>query len=178
MPDAFQIRPALKKDLPQILAIYGHHVLHGLASFEEQPPGLEEFAQRWEAVCKSNLPYVVAVTEMDVVLGYAYAAPYRTRPAYRHTVEDSVYVAPDAARQGLGKKLLVRVIKDCESLGWVRQMIGIIGNSGNDGSIGLHAHLGFEMVGTLKSVGFKHGGWVDTVMMQRSIAKGDSSLPD
>ena len=177
MPQAITIRPAVETDLPQALKIYGHHVLHGLASFEEQPPALADFTRRWKAIVEKDLPYVVAVTETGNLLGYAYAGPYRARPAYRHSVEDSVYVAPDAPRQGLGKRLLSRVIEDCETLGWVRQMIAIIGNSGNDGSIGLHAHLGFEMVGTLKSVGFKHGGWVDTVMMQRAISNGDTVLP-
>jgi L-amino acid N-acyltransferase YncA len=177
MLQTITIRPALESDLPQALAIYGHHVLHGLASFEEQPPELTDFTARWQAIVEKNLPYVVAVTEAGNLVGYAYAGPYRARPAYRYSVENSVYVAPDAARQGLGKKLLSRVIEDCEKLGHVRQMIAIIGNSGNDGSIGLHAHLGFEMIGTLKSVGFKHGGWVDTVMMQRAINKGDTVLP-
>jgi L-amino acid N-acyltransferase YncA len=177
MSQAIDIRPASEVDLSQILAIYGYHVLNGLASFEEQPPALPEFTERWRSVYNKGLPYVVAVDDAGTVLGYAYAAPYRTRPAYRHTVEDSVYVAPDAGRKGLGRLLLSRVIEDCEKLGWVRQMIGIIGNSSNDGSIGLHTHMGFEMVGTLKSVGFKHGGWVDTVMMQRTISDGDTVLP-
>jgi L-amino acid N-acyltransferase YncA len=178
MSDAVQIRPAAETDLPQMLAIYGHHVLHGLASFEEQPPGLEEYTGRWKSVCDKGLPWVVAVDPDHTVLGYAYAGPYRARPAYRHSVENSVYVAPHAARRGLGKSLLLRVIEDCEKLGWVRQMIGIIGDSDNAASIGLHLHLGFEMVGTLKSVGFKHGRWVDTVITQRTIGSGDSLLPD
>jgi phosphinothricin acetyltransferase len=177
MSPAVDIRTARQEDLPEILEIYGWHVRHGLASFEEQPPELAEFTERWRAVVDRGLPWLVAGVD-GKVLGYAYAAPYRARPAYRHSVEDSVYVAPDAARQGLGAKLLARVIADCEGLGHIRQMIAIIGNSGNEGSIGLHARLGFEMVGTLKSVGFKHGGWVDTVMMQRAISDGDTRLPD
>jgi len=177
MPGEISIRPARQSDLPRILEIYGHHVLHGLASFEEQPPELAEFTDRWKAVCDKGLPWVVAIDNEGRVLGYAYAGPYRSRPAYRHSVENSVYTDPGIVRSGLGKKLLTRIIEDCEKLGWVRQMIAVIGNSGNEGSIGLHAHLGFEMTGTLKSVGFKHGGWVDTVLMQRAISNGDTTPP-
>ena len=177
-PDTIIIRDAEENDLRQVLAIYGHHVLNGLASFEETPPDLEEFTERFRAIKSKDLPYVVAQNSHGNILGYAYAGPYRTRPAYRHTVENSVYTAPDAARQGLGRRLLSRVIEHCESLGWVHQMIGVIGDSGNAGSIGLHKALGFEYVGTLKGTGFKHGRWVDTVMTQRAINAGDTASPD
>jgi len=172
------IRAAMVGDFETIQAIYAHHVLHGLASFEETPPDVDEMRRRWVAMTDLGLPYVVALDAHGAVLGYAYAGPYRSRPAYRHSVENSVYVAPDAHRRGVGGELLQRVIDDCTALGWVRQMIAVIGNSSNTGSIALHERFGFRAVGVLQSVGFKHGGWVDTVLMQRAISAGDATLPD
>lgn len=162
--------------MPAIQAIYAHHVLNGRASFEEEAPGIAELTERRAAVLQRGLPHLVA--ELDgAVAGYAYAGPYRLRSAYRHTVEDSVYVAPELAGRGIGRALLGRLVDECERLGY-RQMIAVIGDSGNAGSIGLHAALGFRHAGLLPSVGFKHGRWVDSVLMQRPLGLGDTSLPD
>src|SRR5690606_23868421 len=147
--------------------IYAHHVTHGLASFEEVPPDLPEIGQRREAVLAQGLPWLTA--EMDgAVVGYAYATPYRTRSAYRYALENSVYVAPDQARRGIGRALLARLITLCEAGGY-RQMIAVIGDSANRASIGLHEALGFRRVGLLPAVGFKFGRWVDIVIMQRPL---------
>lgn len=172
-----QIRAAMADDFEAIQAIYADHVLHGLASFEETPPDVAEMRRRWTAMSDLGLPYVVALDAAGGVLGYAYAGPYRSRPAYRHSVENSVYVAAEAHRRGVGGELLQRLIDDCTKLGWVRQMIAVIGNSANTGSIVLHERFGFRHVGVIQSVGFKHGGWVDTVLMQRAISEGDKKLP-
>lgn len=171
-----EVRPAAEADIPAITGIYRHHVLNGLASFEIEPPDESEMLARFTALRDRGLPYFVAVLDRETV-GYAYAGPYRTRPAYRHTVENSVYLAADMAGRGIGKALLSAVIGACEELGY-RQMVAIIGDSGNAASIGLHASLGFEHTGTLKAVGFKAGRWVDSVLMQRSLGAGASSLPE
>ncbi len=173
--DAATIRPALAADLDAIQAIYAHHVLHGIATFEEIPPDLAEMARRHAAVTGRGLPYLVAETD-GRVLGYAYAAPYRDRSAYRFTLEDSIYLDPAATRRGLGGALLHRLIADAAGTG-ARQMIAVIGDSGNAGSIGLHARLGFTMAGTMRSVGFKFGRWIDTVTMQLPLGAGDTTLP-
>ncbi|RYH08769.1 GNAT family N-acetyltransferase [Tropicimonas sp. IMCC6043] len=170
------VRDSRPEDLPQIAAIYAYEVLHGLATFEEIPPDTEEMGRRREAVRELGLPHLVATAERaDRILGYAYAAAYRARPAYRNTVEDSVYVAETARGRGVGRALLAELVARCEE-GWRRQMIAVIGNSANRGSIELHRSLGFEHVGTLKAVGFKHGQWVDTVYMQRPLGPG-STVP-
>ena len=161
------VRLSTEADLPAIQAIYAHHVLTGLASFEELPPDLAEMARRRAELSARGLPHLVAEAD-GRVLGYAYAGPYRARIAYRFTVEDSVYVAPDATGRGLGRLLLARLIADCEALG-ARQMVAVIGDSGNAASIGLHRALGFEHTGTLRDVGSKFGRWVDTVLMQRPL---------
>ncbi|WP_284616831.1 GNAT family N-acetyltransferase [Aquabacterium humicola] len=172
------VRDAADADLPTIAAIYAHHVLHGRASFEEAPPDVNELRRRLAAVQTSGLPWLVA--ELDGrhggVAGYAYATPYRPRPAYRHTIEDSVYVAPELAGRGIGRALLRALIARCERGPW-RQMLATVGHSGNAGSIGLHRSAGFELVGTLRSVGFKLGEWTDTVLMQRSLGPGDTQPP-
>jgi phosphinothricin acetyltransferase len=169
------LRDAAEADMPAIQALYAHHVLHGIATFEEVPPSVAEMTERWAAVLKAGLPYLAA--ELDGrVLGYAYATAYRPRPAYRFTVEDSVYVAQGLDGRGIGGALLQALIERCERGPW-RQMLAVIGNSGNAGSIALHRRLGFEAVGTLRSVGFKHGRWVDTVLMQRALGAGDGSAP-
>ena len=165
------IRQAKASDIPEIAAIYGHHVLHGLGTFEEDPPLASEIESRRASVVDAGLPYLVAVVESRV-LGFAYAAPFRPRAAYRYTVEDSIYIAPEAVGQGVGRALLGAVIAACESLG-KRQMIAVIGDSGNAASIGLHAALGFTPAGVGRSVGFKHGRWVDIVWMQRALNGGD-----
>ena len=169
------VRDALPADVPAIAAIYAQHVLHGLASFEESPPDVDELRARRAAVLGSGLPWLVAEAD-GAVVGYGYAAPYRTRAAYRHTLEDSVYVAAGLERRGTGTRLLRELIRRCEAGPW-RQMVAVIGDSANAGSIALHRRLGFRDAGTLVSVGFKFGRWVDTVLMQRSLGDGDSTLP-
>lgn len=172
---AVTVSDAFESDMAQIQRIYAHHVLHGLTSFEEEPPPLEEMLSRREKVLEHGLPYLVA-KEHDRVLGYAYATQYRPRRAYRFTVEDSVYMAEGAQRRGIGRLLLQGVIDRCASAGF-RQMIAIIGNSANAGSIGLHSACGFRMVGTFETVGFKHDGWRDTVLMQRALGDGNTTKP-
>ncbi len=161
------IDDAIETDFGAISAIYGHHVRHGLASFEEEAPAREEVLSRWKSVRALGLPYIVARLEGRVA-GYSYATSYRPRPAYRHTVENSVYVDKDLAGGGIGRALLCELIARCERGPW-RQMIAVIGDSANTGSIALHRSCGFRLVGTLEAVGFKHGRWVDTVLMQRAL---------
>ena len=174
MPDVL-VRPATTADINAVQAIYAHHVLHGLASFEIVPPTAAEMRGRFETITTSGYPYLVA-TEADRVLGYAYASAYRTRPAYRFTVEDSVYVAQSARRRGIGRQLLTLLIGECERRGY-RQMLAVIGDSANGASIELHRGCGFSLTGTLRSVGLKFGRWVDSVIMQRSLGESDRSLP-
>jgi phosphinothricin acetyltransferase len=173
---AVEVRPARSDDLPAIHSIYAHHVLHGLASFEEQPPSLDELTRRWRDVVERGLPYLVAEYGVDIA-GYGYCAPYRARSAYRHALEDSIYIRHDMTGRGVGRKLLDQLIRQCEGLGY-RQIIAVIGDSANAASIGVHAACGFLRVGTLRSVGFKFGRWVDSVLMQRSLGAGDNRLPD
>ena len=161
--------------VPALQAIYAHWVITGLASFEEVPPDIAEMDRRRREVQARGLPYLAAVDE-SAVQGFAYLGPYRTRPAYRYTVEDSVYVAPGAHGRGVGRALLGRLIALAEARN-LRQMVAIIGDSANHASIGLHAALGFERTGVLRSVGFKHGRWVDSVVMQRALGAGDGALP-
>lgn len=162
-----KIRPATMDDAAALAGIYGHHVLHGFGTFEEIPPLAEEMERRVASVLGFGLPYLVA--EIDgVVAGFAYASAFRTRAAYRYTVEDSVYIAPDRLGQGIGKALLLRVIEASEALG-LRQMVAMIGDSANAGSIGVHRSCGFESTGVLKGLGFKAGRWVDVVTMQRPL---------
>jgi L-amino acid N-acyltransferase YncA len=170
-----QIRDADEPDMDAVRRIYAHHVLHGLATFEEVPPGVDELISRRQTVIKLGLPYLVAVVDGQVA-GFAYATAYRPRPAYRFTVEDSVYVVDGFHGKGIGSALLGCLIERCEA-GWWRQMIAVIGNSGNAGSIALHQRFGFEHVGTFKAVGFKLGRWVDTVLMQRALGPGGQMPP-
>ena len=170
------IRPAVEADFPKITEIYAHHVLNGLASFEIVPPSEAEMLERFGALAAKGLPYLVAEADGSIT-GFAYAGPYRPRPAYRFSVENSVYLAPGMAGRGIGKALLKEVISICEALGY-RQMIAVIGDSANTASIALHASLGFERAGIFKSVGFKAGRWVDSVLMQRPLGDGDTSLPE
>ena len=169
------VRDANETDMQAVQAIYAHHVLHGLATFEEEPPTANELNVRRESVIAAGLPYLVAECE-GCILGYCYATAYRPRPAYRYTIEDSVYVAEGYGGRGIGHALLGELIERCDTGSW-RQMLAVIGNSGNEGSIALHRRLGFETVGTLRSVGFKLGRWVDTVLMQRPLGQGDRTLP-
>lgn len=166
------VRTASATDISAITAIYRHHVLHGLASFEIDPPDADEMTRRFSAVRELGLPYLVAETS-GIVAGYAYAAVYRARPAYRYTVENSVYVHPDFSGKGIGSALLAQLIQGCEHAG-KRQMIAVIGDSQNTPSIRLHEKFGFRHVGVLPAVGFKFGRWVDSVLMQRGL--GDSNL--
>lgn len=174
-PHTPALRAALADDVPAITAIYAQHVLHGLASFETEPPALDEMRRRFDAITGAGYPYLVALAG-DALLGYAYANVYRTRPAYRFTVEDSIYVAPGASGRGVGRALLSRLIDDCTQSGY-RQMLAVIGDSDNAASIGLHRACGFAPTGTLHAVGFKFGRWVDSVIMQRPLGDGADSLP-
>jgi L-amino acid N-acyltransferase YncA len=169
------IRDSAEADLPAIKTIYAHHVQHGTASFELEPPPISEMLQRRAAVLEKEMPYLVAEINGEVV-GYAYVTPYRPRPAYRHTVEDSVYVKAGRAGLGIGGKLLAALIERCTAAGW-RQMLAVVGDSRNAASLALHARQGFHPVGTLRSVGHKHGEWRDTVLMQRSLGEGDATPP-
>ncbi|HEX6320203.1 MAG TPA: GNAT family N-acetyltransferase [Burkholderiales bacterium] len=171
-----QVRPAAPDDIPAVHAIYSHHVLQGLASFEEQPPSAAELRRRYDEVVSRKLPYLVADFG-GTVAGYGYCAPYRTRSAYRYALEDSIYVHPDAQGRGVGRALLAELIRHCEALGY-RQLIAVIGDSAHAASIGLHEAQGFLRVGTLRSVGFKFGRWVDSVIMQRPLGSGDATKPD
>jgi phosphinothricin acetyltransferase len=169
------IRDVADADMPAIQAIYAHHVLTGLASFEVEPPDVAEMTRRRDVIRAAGYPYRVAAADGQV-LGYAYASSFRPRPAYSHTVEDSVYVSKDTHRRGIGRRLLQDIVDICTRLGY-RQMVAVIGDSGNAPSIGVHAALGFRHAGVMKSAGFKFGRWVDTVMMQRPLGEGDDTLP-
>jgi phosphinothricin acetyltransferase len=169
------LRDAASDDLPAITAIYAHHVRHGLASFEEEPPDQAEMARRFAEVRERGLPFLVA-TRGGVVKGYAYALPFRPRSAYRFTLENSIYVAPDALGVGVGRTLLERLIERCAATR-CRILVAVIGDSANLASIRLHERLGFRHVGVLSAVGFKHGRWVDSVLMQRDLGPGAATLP-
>ena len=164
------VRDSREEDMEQVRAIYAHHVLHGAASFEEEPPTLAEMRRRRADVLARGMPYLVAETGGRVA-GYSYVSPYRARPAYRFTLENSVYVAHTQSRAGIGRALLAALIARCEEGDW-RQVVAVIGDSANAASIGLHAALGFRQVGTLHAVGFKFGRWVDSVLMQRALGQG------
>lgn len=161
------MREARADDMPAVQRIYAHEVTTGVATFEEVPPTVDEMLTRRAAVLDAGLPYLVAELR-GAVAGYCYATPYRPRPAYRYTAEDSVYVTPEAQGEGVGRALLTELVSRCADAG-VHQVIGVIGDSGNAGSIGLHKALGFHHVGTLTAVGFKFDRWVDTVLMQRDL---------
>lgn len=170
-----EIRSTATADLPAITEIYEHAVRYGTATFELIPPDLDEMTRRFNVLTEGGFPYFVAALEGRVV-GYAYAGAYRPRPAYRFTVENSVYLQPAIHRRGVGLKLLQRLIAECEARGY-RQMIAVIGDSANAGSIGVHTKCGFQMIGTHPDVGFKFGRWLDTVMMQRALGDGGNTLP-
>ncbi len=171
-PATLLIRPSLPADLPAITAIYAHHVTHGKGSFELDAPDLEEMTRRRTDVLTKGLPHLVASRGAEV-LGFAYAGAFRPRPAFRFLAEDSVYIHADHAGQGIGRALLAELLRHCEALG-IRQMLAVIGDSGNAGSMGLHHSLGFEQSGILKASGWKHGQWLDTVFMQKALGLGDS----
>ena len=173
---ALEIRPTIEADLPAITAIYEHAVLHGTATFELIPPDLAEMTRRFRALIDGGYPYFVATLDGEVA-GYAYAGAYRPRPAYRFTVENSIYLDPSFHRRGVGSLLLERLIAECEARGF-RQMIAVIGDSANAGSIGVHTRCGFQMIGTHPNVGLKFGRWLDTVMMQLALGEGGTTVPE
>jgi len=175
MPE-LEIRPAAEADLSAITDIYEHAVRYGTATFELVPPDLAEMTRRFRALVDGGFPYLVAVRESRAV-GYAYAGPYRPRPAYRFTVENSVYLQPAIHRRGIGLALLQRLIAESEARGY-RQMIAVVGDSTNAASIGVHKRCGFALVGVHANVGFKFGRWLDTVMMQRPLGEGAATLPE
>ncbi len=170
------IRDCTADDIPAIAAIYGHWVTHGLASFELEAPDVAEMRKRREAILAGGYPYLVAEAEDGRVLGYAYASAWRARPAYRFGCENSVYVAPDAGRGGIGRALLGALIERCTARG-LRLMVAVIGDSGNTPSIGLHKAMGFKHAGLLEATGWKHGRWVDTVLMTRPLGEGATTPP-
>ena len=174
--DGAIIRPSREDDVAEIAAIYRHHVLHGLASFEEIPPDPDELASRRRNIVGRGLPYLVA-ERSGRVLGYCYASPYRARSAYRFTLEDSIYIDQAEVGRGLGRALLVTLLDRCAELGY-RQMVAVIGGSETWPSIRLHSALGFTRVGLLPAVGFKFGSWVDIVLMQRALDPGSTTAPE
>jgi L-amino acid N-acyltransferase YncA len=169
------IRAAEPADIAAITSIYADSVLHGTATFELEPPNEAEMARRQQELLTNGYPYLIAELA-GTIAGYAYAGPYRARPAYRWTVEDSIYIGPEFHRRGIGARLLARLITDAEQCGF-RQMVAVIGDSAQTASIAVHAAAGFAMIGTLHSVGFKHGKWLDTVLMQRGLGDGDVTAP-
>jgi phosphinothricin acetyltransferase len=176
MPLDFLLRPAASADIPAITAIYADAVLNGVATYEIDPPDEIEMDRRRSGLTHAGYPYLVAIKGGEV-LAYAYAGPYRPRPAYRYSVEDSIYVAPAAQRAGLGRALLAELVAICEGAGF-RQMIAVIGGAAeNPGSVGLHRALGFREIGMFEGSGFKHGRWLDTVFMQRALGGGKATLP-
>jgi phosphinothricin acetyltransferase len=175
LTSGIEIRASGEDDIAAIAAIYRHHVLHGLASFEEVPPEPDELAARRRKIIAGGLPYLVA-ERSGQVLGYCYASPYRTRSAYRFTLEDSIYIDAAEVGRGIGPALLGRLLDRCTELGY-RQMVAVIGGSDTWPSIRLHEALGFVRVGLLPAIGFKFGAWVDTVLMQRALGPGATSLP-
>ncbi|MGG5890332.1 N-acetyltransferase family protein [Falsiroseomonas sp. HC035] len=171
-----KLRDSRPDDIPAITAIYGHWVTHGLASFELAPPDAPEMARRRQAVLDAGYPHLVAVDAAGRVLGYAYASAYRPRTAYRFAVENSVYVAPDAGRGGIGRALLAGLIERCTASGH-RLMVAVIGDSANAASIRLHEAAGFTRAGLIPAVGWKHERWVDSVLMVRPLGEGAATPP-
>lgn len=174
-PPPAQVRDARPEDMATVAEIYGHYVTQSLATFEETAPSPDEMTRRHRDVLAHGLPYLIAEDPSGIV-GFVYASPYRMRSAYRYTIEDSIYVPPRAIGRGLGRLLLGSLVERCAALGF-RQMVAVIGDSGNAASIGLHGHLGFRPAGTLRNAGFKHGRWVDAVIMQRSLGEAGTTPP-
>jgi len=161
------IRPSESADIPQITRLYAHHVLHSTGTFEIDPPAESDMIQRRLDVLGKNLPFLVAV-EADRIIGFAYCNWFKPRPAYRFSAEDSIYLAPEATGQGLGRSLLAELSSQAERAG-IRKLIAVIGDSGNQGSIGVHRNAGFSHVGTLKSCGWKFDRWLDVVLMEKTL---------
>ena len=171
------VRPATGADMDAVQNIYAYYVLHSAASFEIIPPAAPELADRRQASLQLGLPYLVAEQQGGEIVGYCYASTYRPRPAYRYTIEDSVYISPTYLGQGIGHLLLSSLIRECEATDRWRQMITVIGDSANHGSIALHRRLGFEQIGRIRSAGFKFDRWVNSVLMQRALNGGDFNPP-
>lgn len=177
MPADFLLRPTGERDLPAITAIYVEAVRNGTASYELEPPTEAEMTRRWHELVSKDYPHLVAASGGTVV-GYAYAGPYRTRPAYRFSVEDSIYISPAAQGRGIGRALLAELVAICEAKGF-RQMIAVIGGgTEHPASVGLHLALGFRQIGLIEGSGFKHGRWLDTMLMQRALGAGKTTLPE
>jgi phosphinothricin acetyltransferase len=175
-----RIRPSTPADVPALCAIYAHHVHHGTGTFELEAPDEGEIARRRSAVVEQGLPWLVATRSDGTLLGYAYGAPFRPRRAYRFCLEDSIYLDPAAQRNGVGRALLAELLARSEAVG-ARQMLALIGDADNAGSIGLHAALGFDHTGVLRAAGWKFGRWLDVVLMQRPLGPGadrDPAEPD
>jgi L-amino acid N-acyltransferase YncA len=169
------VRDATAGDIAALQAIYAHHVLHGLGTFDDVPPSVAQIEAKWRASLKHGLSWLVAV-DGNVPIGFSYASLFRPRPGYRYTVEDSVYIRDDRRGTGVGSALLLPLIDRCQAIG-IRQVVAVIGDSGNAGSIGLHRKAGFEHAGTIKGAGYKFGRWVDIVLMQRSLNGGAAGTP-
>lgn len=169
------IRPSRDEDLPALTAIYGHHVLHSTGTFETEPPSVADMTARRADVLSKGLPYLIA-EEDGRIAGFAYGNWFKPRPAYRYSVEDSIYLAPDLHRKGLGRALLTELLARCEAVG-IRKMMAIIGDSANAGSVGVHLALGFTQVGIVESCGWKLGAWRDIVIMQKTLGAGDTQPP-
>lgn len=170
-----RIRPSRDEDIPAITAIYGHHVLHGTGTFETEPPSVADMRTRRADVLSKGLPYLVAEQDGKIA-GFAYGNWFKPRPAYRYSVEDSIYLAPDQHGQGLGRALLAELLARCEAVG-IRKVMAIVGDSANAGSIGVHRALGFTQVGTIDACGWKFGAWRDIVIMQKTLGLGDTQPP-
>ncbi len=175
--DSIDIRSAVPSDMPQITSIYADEVLNGTATYELVPPDEAEMSKRFEGLVANDYPYIAAGAPGGTILGYAYAGPYRPRPAYNWMVEDTIYLAREARGKGLGTRLLAELLARSERLGF-RQMVAVIGGADNLGSIRVHARQGFEMVGTMRATGLKFGRWIDTILMQRPLGDGAGTLPD
>lgn len=169
------IRDVTEADIPAVQRIYAHHVEHGIATFELTPPSQQEMLSRHHRIRAEGMPYLVAC-EDERLLGYCYANTYRPRPAYRFTVEDSIYLSPDQQGRGIGRQLLQALISRCETGPW-RQMVAVISGEGSEASVALHEKLGFVHSGNLRAVGFKHGRWIDTILMQRMLGPGGDTPP-
>src|SRR5579863_9673971 len=175
-PMTFALRPAVASDMPTVAAIYRHWVETSCATFEEVPPTAAEMTERFERLTSAGLPWLVATAGDGPVLGYAYVGPFRQRSAYRYTIENSVYIAPGEVARGIGSALMRDIIAICAASGY-RQMMAVIGDSANEGSLRLHARLGFRTIGHLLAVGLKFGQWVDVVEMQLTLGDGSQSVP-
>ena len=169
------IRPSRDSDMAALTAVYAHHVLHGTGTFETEPPGVPEMSARRADVLSKGLPYLVAELDGELA-GFAYGNWFKPRPAYRYSVEDSIYLAPGLQRQGLGRALLAELLARFEAAG-IRKVMAIVGDSANAGSVGLHLALGFAQVGVIEDCGWKFGAWRDIVILQKTLGEGSATPP-